>query len=186
MYCPKCGTQNNDNAVKFCRGCGEDLQLVAHALTKRESWHMNLVRKYDDYLNSQQPRAAESVFFGVLVGGLLLFAGLVNLIGKGFDGFVWTMLVLGIAMLIMPIPEYRRYKRGLSKQSREEKLEPRIKGDLSIYQPSRLSAGEPAEVFPAKTTGELLTANLHKEVAPPSVTEHTTKHLDSTNKRQTR
>ena len=185
MYCPKCGTQNNDNAVKFCRGCGEDLQLIKHALTKRESWQMTLVRKYDDYLDSQQPSGAEAMFFGVLIGSLLLFAGLVSLVGTGFDGFVWTMFVLGIAMLISPIPQYRRYKRGISKQSREENLEPRNKGYLSIYQPSQLSAGEPAEVLPAKTTGELLTAKLHYEVTPPSVAEHTTKHLDST-KHQTR
>ncbi len=178
MYCPKCGTQNNDDAVKFCRGCGEDLQLVSHALTKRESWHMTLTRKYDDYLNSKQPKAAEGAIFGGVMGVLFLIVGLVNLIEKSFDGFVWLMLLSGGGMLILSIPEFRRYKRSLSKQSREEKVKPRIKGDLSIYQPSRLSAREPAEVLPAKMTDELLTSNLHRGVAPPSVTEHTTKHLD--------
>jgi hypothetical protein len=34
MYCPKCGTQNIDNA-SFCRACGTNLSLVPQALTGR-------------------------------------------------------------------------------------------------------------------------------------------------------
>ncbi len=32
MYCPKCGTNNIDNA-SFCRACGTNLSLVPQALT---------------------------------------------------------------------------------------------------------------------------------------------------------
>ncbi|HEX9918011.1 MAG TPA: zinc-ribbon domain-containing protein, partial [Pyrinomonadaceae bacterium] len=31
MYCPKCGTQNTDDA-SFCRGCGANVSLVPQAL----------------------------------------------------------------------------------------------------------------------------------------------------------
>jgi hypothetical protein len=31
MYCPKCGTQNVDNA-SFCRGCGANVSLIPQAL----------------------------------------------------------------------------------------------------------------------------------------------------------
>ena len=34
MYCPKCGTQNADDA-SFCRGCGVNLSLVPQALEGR-------------------------------------------------------------------------------------------------------------------------------------------------------
>jgi len=33
MYCPHCGTQNVEE-TKYCRGCGQDLRLVAQAITK--------------------------------------------------------------------------------------------------------------------------------------------------------
>jgi zinc-ribbon domain len=32
MYCPKCGTQNIEDA-KFCRGCGADITLVSQAMS---------------------------------------------------------------------------------------------------------------------------------------------------------
>jgi len=34
MYCPKCGTQNADDA-SFCRGCGANVSLVPQALAGR-------------------------------------------------------------------------------------------------------------------------------------------------------
>lgn len=34
MYCPNCG-EHNQEAVAFCRACGEDLQIVSLALKKR-------------------------------------------------------------------------------------------------------------------------------------------------------
>ena len=33
MYCPHCGTQNLPE-TKYCRSCGQDLRLVAQAITK--------------------------------------------------------------------------------------------------------------------------------------------------------
>lgn len=181
MYCPKCGTQNNDESVKFCRGCGEDLRLVAHALTKRESWHMSLVRKYDDYLESAQPKAAESAIVGGLMGSLLLLGGLISF--KSSSGDSWLSIFTGCTMLILSLLEYGRYRRSFAKKSLEEKTEPRAKNDLSIYQPDSLPASKREKALPAKTTGELSTLRLQKQAAPPSVTEHTTKHLDSMNKR---
>ncbi|MGI9105935.1 MAG: zinc-ribbon domain-containing protein, partial [Pyrinomonadaceae bacterium] len=34
MYCPKCGTQNVDDA-SFCRGCGANVSLIPQALDGR-------------------------------------------------------------------------------------------------------------------------------------------------------
>src|SRR6267142_490673 len=34
MYCPGCGVQNVESAVRFCRGCGADLRLVSEAMSK--------------------------------------------------------------------------------------------------------------------------------------------------------
>ncbi|MGI8655791.1 MAG: hypothetical protein ACR2LC_11285 [Pyrinomonadaceae bacterium] len=142
---------------------------------------MTLVRKYDDYLESAQPNAAEGAIVGGAMGSMFLLGGLISL--KSSSGYVWLMILSGCFLLISSLLEYGRYRRSFAKKSREEKIEPRAKNDLSIYQPDSLPASEREKALPAKTTGELSTLRLQQPATPPSVTERTTKHLDSMNKR---
>lgn len=53
MYCPRCGAQNAD-ATKFCRACGDDLSIVAQAMTR----HLPavLADKLDAYLVRKNER----------------------------------------------------------------------------------------------------------------------------------
>jgi len=80
MYCPKCATQNVDEA-KFCRVCGAALEVVALALEGK------LVRRQDsanegptnqlidtEYLRAKGMRALATGGILVIVSLLLLFA----------------------------------------------------------------------------------------------------------------
>src|SRR4051812_28444125 len=85
MFCPKCGTQNIEDA-KFCRGCGADITLVPQAMTghlpEAGSDHENVVgvvwdasgRRRRHRQRGGEPRldkAITNVFMGI---GFLLVA----------------------------------------------------------------------------------------------------------------
>src|SRR3954447_14873329 len=48
MYCPHCGTQNLPE-TKYCRSCGNDLRLVAQAITK--SLPLLIAQRVDDAID---------------------------------------------------------------------------------------------------------------------------------------
>src|SRR5512132_2147107 len=48
MYCPHCGVLNAEE-TKYCRGCGEDLRLVAQAVTK--SLPLVIAQRVDDAID---------------------------------------------------------------------------------------------------------------------------------------
>jgi zinc-ribbon domain len=48
MYCPHCGTQNLAE-TKYCRSCGQDLRLVAQAITK--SFPLLIAQRVDDAID---------------------------------------------------------------------------------------------------------------------------------------
>src|SRR5690348_10251937 len=48
MYCPHCGTQNLPE-TKYCRSCGQDLRLVAQAITK--SLPLLIAQRVDDAID---------------------------------------------------------------------------------------------------------------------------------------
>ena len=48
MYCPHCGTQNLSE-TKYCRSCGQDLRLVAQAITK--SLPLLIAQRVDDAID---------------------------------------------------------------------------------------------------------------------------------------
>jgi uncharacterized membrane protein YvbJ len=53
MYCPKCAEPNADD-TKFCRACGENLTVVAQAMSKHLP--VVLVSKLDEYLGRKDER----------------------------------------------------------------------------------------------------------------------------------
>src|SRR5881394_705120 len=81
MYCPKCGTQNIDNA-SFCRACGTNLSLVPQALTGHlpqqparddETWDESLRARRRRKRNA--PPSIERAVTNICVGiGFLLAA----------------------------------------------------------------------------------------------------------------
>lgn len=87
MFCPRCATQNLDDA-KFCRACGADVHLVPQALAgllptqavKEEGGGKAAKRKKDEKDPKLLEKGMENVFVGVaflviFLAGLLWFRG---------------------------------------------------------------------------------------------------------------
>ncbi|MCA1615825.1 MAG: zinc ribbon domain-containing protein, partial [Acidobacteria bacterium] len=88
MFCPRCATQNLDDA-KFCRACGADVRLVPQALAglmpaglaKEEgAGKIEKKRKKDEKDPRLLEKGMENIFVGVaflviFLAGLLWFRG---------------------------------------------------------------------------------------------------------------
>jgi hypothetical protein len=163
MYCPKCGTQNIDNA-SFCRACGSNLSLVPQALTGHLPEAVSvgeMVRRSRRERKRDKPpsldRAVREVFSGIaficVAFAVLFYAP---------AGSIWWfwMFIPAFMGVGSGIGEYIRYKQS--------QKTPQLAS--SVYTP-------PA-VPPAPYGGELPPRNTADLYAPPSVTENTTRLLD--------
>ena len=161
MYCPKCGIQNNDQ-MKFCRGCGENLHLISQAMTRRLPGF--LVRKMDAYIENKNWRLRRQSIGGAVMGGMFIFLGLYEAIGTGAPwANEWFKLAFGCFMLLLGCWDYLVYKRSLS-------------ADVKVI-----------KMGGSSTTNELPPINAAHIVEPPaSVTESTTRQLESVNRHKTR
>jgi hypothetical protein len=170
MYCPKCGTENIEEA-NFCRGCGADLAPVSQALSgrvpeRRSASHDLEDRSRDRHerrnRGAKEPRidkAITNIFTGI---GFLLVAIMVYFFGPGGKAWWWTMLIPGFTTLGGGIAEYVRYKQLKGEEQKPPGTsEPRA---AAAVPPARVSA------LPPRNTSEM--------VPPPSVTEGTTRHLN--------
>ena len=174
MFCPRCGTENNNDGVKFCRSCGEDLRLMLQVMAKPKSWHIVLARQVEEYLVSKKQRSAEAGAFSLFCGFILLLAAIVN-------AFTWNWqwgVIMGLGALVFVFfgtLEWRRYKREIGEYTPEPE---RVCGDLSIYK----SALPSAEVHVTRNVERLNPAQSSQKspaaMPPASITEHTTKHLN--------
>ncbi|MFL6336523.1 MAG: zinc-ribbon domain-containing protein [Pyrinomonadaceae bacterium] len=163
MFCPKCATQNADDA-RFCRGCGTDISLVPQAvsgaLAERmaaaddDTRHGRRRYKYD-----RQPsieRAIKSIFMGIAFV-LIAFAVIMRMPG-GFTWGYWLFLPAA-AMLSKGVGMYLRLL-----EERKRLAPPAHNPTYTAVPPPR-----PASALPPRDTGEM--------IPPPSVTEGTTRHL---------
>jgi len=172
MYCPKCATQNTDDA-SYCRACGTDISLVTEALTGRVS-RAGADAQYEESLStgrsgkiSKRGREAptiekgiEEIFLGaafliIFLAGLLFFRG-------GFMIWVW-FIIPALACIGPGIGKILRAKR-------EEQNRALPSSAASSYRPDVASAPRLNTLEPSKTS-ELL------PTPPTSVTEGTTKLL---------
>jgi hypothetical protein len=151
MYCPKCGTQNNDD-VKFCRGCGENLKVISQAMSRRAP--VILASKIDAYFESKNERFRRDSILAAIMGSLWLLFGIKTLItGAGsLPGFPITM---GCLLLIWSVWQYMLYKRALFIRSNAENIR----------------AASPAEGLQIHDVGQI-------KVPPASINEFTTEPLD--------
>jgi hypothetical protein len=165
MYCPRCGVENPTEDVKFCRACGEDLRLTAQALGRRIRWADFLNNRLDNMLAGRYGLSARD-------GGINIFIGLAGLMiavyymltGVGAL-LVWVVtsltLLLGVGVGVYDVVIYRRSVRGFPRDV------DRVPGDLSILTKA-----------PAPGKAELGAGGPTNEIAPPGVTEGTTKRLE--------
>ncbi len=159
MFCPRCAEQNPDTAG-FCRVCGANIKLVPQALTGE------LPQVSDDSdcavfgrKRGAAPtldRAFKSIFMGIAF--LLISFALAFTIGR-----VWWFWML--------IPAFSFIGTGIAQYIRVREADKKRMLTSTTTQSSSISAGPPANLFPARNTGEL--------PSPPSVTEGTTRHLSA-------
>lgn len=148
MFCPKCGSQNIEQS-KFCRGCGADLGPVAALVAGKAPARVTAERHIE--LKSQAVRGL------VLGSGFFLVSALAFALstrGLTFSlfalAFAFVFLSSGIARLVQA--------RGLRELAQ---------------------ANDPPAIAPGQTEFPKPLRSLYEtdDLAPISVTEHTTKHL---------
>jgi len=157
MYCPHCGTQNLPE-TKYCRTCGEDLRLVAQAITK--SLPLLIAKRVDEAIDrgrggwrSYQLFRAENrrPYAQALMGFSALFVVVwMLMLGHGSVAFAsGFLLVMTVSLLLTSVREL--WARNTRKRALDE-------------------------LSNTVNTKELLEK---KEVSSASITESTTRALDS-------
>lgn len=166
MYCPKCGTDNNENA-RFCRACGMDISIVPMVLTgqlnealeKNPKRMARALKKQKEIEESMTWESAMSSFFTgvafllIFLGGLFFMRGL-------FMMWIWFI-----------IPSLGCMGSGLGKmfqlrQKEKQLLQNQNQSQTSLPFFSKTNISQ----MPSRDTNEFLSA-------PPSITENTTRHL---------
>ena len=161
MYCPKCGTQNTDEA-SFCRSCGANVSLIPQALTGQFDAPPAAgadVVKYGRRHKSASIENAVVPFFGGLGFFLVAIAVMLFMPGGRFWGF-W-LFIPAFFMMGGGVAAYLRWK--------EAQKTPQF----PAYAPP--SAIPPAPARAADLPPRRDTSDLYK---PGSVTEGTTRLLD--------
>jgi hypothetical protein len=156
MYCPKCGTANNED-TKFCRACGANLMLVPQALSgqlpEAPSRHRSRAER-------RAHRHGEDSLTSGITQAFIGMAFLIIALGLWFSKQFWGLWML--------IPAFALLGKGVAQI-------------VSIkYGPTLTPGGAQAAMPPAEGARELPPRNSQSFVPPPSVTEGTTRHLDAT------
>lgn len=165
MYCPKCGTQNVDDA-SFCRGCGANVSLIPQALDGRlpetsVADHERLRKRKEEEVEDEPnlSHAIVKVFVGI---AFLIVALSVKNVWQ-IAGHIWWfwMLIPAAGSLGTGVAEFVRLKQQQKPKS--------LTG--GVYVPPAIpNAMRGGELPPRKNAPDIYT--------PSSVTEHTTKLLD--------
>lgn len=165
MFCPKCATQNADDA-RFCRSCGTDISLVPQAMSgalaermaaaDEDTWHGRRRRGRRDRTPPSIESAIRSVFMAIAF--ILIAFAVVAWMPGGFTWGFWLLL-----------PAALNLSKGVGTYLRL--LEERKRLAPPAYNPAHTAVPPPrrASALPQRDTGEM--------IPPPSVTEATTRHL---------
>lgn len=173
MFCPKCGTQNPETG-KFCRSCGTDLGNVSAALSGELPAHFSDAGVA--HLHHEAKRRGDpNEIFGDAIKQILSGIGFLivafALLATGVAGgkfWWWTMLFPAFGLLSKGVADYLKAKRmekaqiGFSSQKQN-----------SLNQPTPNAALPPTQTVYVAPDSRYKTGDL----APPSVTDTTTKHL---------
>jgi hypothetical protein len=164
MFCPKCATQNADDA-RFCRSCGVDISLVPQAVTGGLA--ERLAAAEDDTRHGRRrrhrgdgPPSIESALRSLFMGIAFVLIAL-TIVWRMPGGFAWGywLLIPAAGMLAKGVGAYMRVS--------EEKKRLAPPAHQPMY--TAVPPPRPASALPPRDTGEM--------PPPPSVTEGTTRHL---------
>jgi hypothetical protein len=166
MYCPKCGTQNVDDA-SFCRGCGANVSLVPQALAGHAPAPIAEGQPgQPDRQKRDEPPNLTQAIVKICVGIAFVIVALSVKNVYQIAGHVWWfwMLIPAAGSLGGGIAEFVRLYQRQQKQT----------GRLSpgnAYVPPIISQTPRAAELPQPPAG----ADFYR---PSSVTENTTKLLE--------
>lgn len=168
MYCPKCGTQNVDDA-SFCRGCGANVSLVPQALAGRlpESIVVDGEGQEMKKHERDDPPSLSDAIVKTFIGIAFILVALSVKNVWQMAGHVWWfwLLIPAAGSLGSGIAEFVRLNQQGQKPNQ-------LAG--RGYMPPAIPAASPraAELPPRRSssTSEIYT--------PSSVTENTTKLLE--------
>jgi hypothetical protein len=165
MFCPKCATQNADDA-KFCRSCGSDISLVPQAVTGQLAERLAAAEDSMRYGRRRRhrgdkgPPSIERAVKSFFMGLAFVFVALAVAIWAPAGRLWWFwMLIPAFGMLSDGVSTYLRLAEE------KKRLSP------PVYVPAQTAVPPPrhASALPPRNTGEM--------IPPPSVTEGTTRHL---------
>lgn len=169
MFCPKCGIQNPETG-KFCRSCGTDLGNVSDALSGKLVQQKNLIDRKGKAINWEG--ALTKLFMGV---AFLIISVVLGISGRGGGWWFW-MLIPGFMFVGGGLAQYLQLKKA-EQGGRFGSPE-----QAAIETPAQHAGLPPSQneyVSPVESrykTGDL---------APPSVTDGTTKLLELDSEGQT-
>ncbi|MCA1600185.1 MAG: zinc ribbon domain-containing protein [Acidobacteria bacterium] len=149
MYCPKCGQEQASESVRFCSRCGFKLNTVEEALAKR------LIKM--------------AMYLVLTICAISGWGSITT--GPGYMG------VRVIITLIAAITFYLLFSRDL-KHIFYKLFSQYIEQIKQVRSASQESALPLAQTMPVPTLGSHR-VNTAEMVQPPSVTEHTTRLLDT-------
>jgi hypothetical protein len=162
MYCPRCATQNIDIA-KFCRSCGANLSLVPQALSGHlpEGPSDTIEKAIRGAIKRRrEPNLARglrktSIGFAFLMAVAVIF---------------FTKHSVGVGAIWLLIPAFMLLAKGIGE----------VITVISEGRGAKQLAAPPAALH----TNRLSPQPSNDPLAPPSVTEGTTRHLDTAPERQ--
>jgi hypothetical protein len=108
MFCPKCAAPNNDD-VKFCRVCGENLTVIAQAMARH--FPVTLVSRLDSYLERKHERLRRDSILSGLSGLFLFLSGIWQVTHAGGWPAVF-MLVGALIFFVVSTWDLLVYKRS--------------------------------------------------------------------------
>ena len=156
MYCPKCATQNIDGA-RYCRSCGANLSLVPQALSGHlsEDRALNVKRAVEGAMKRRrQPDLARGIRMAFLgLAFLTIVAALFLTRGSSGFGAIWLL-----------IPAFMFLGKGIA--------------EIITVLSAANAEGEISRPQSAPSTNQLSPHQEYESLAPPSVTEGTTRHMD--------
>lgn len=180
MFCPKCGTKNPEDG-KFCRSCGQDLGNVSAAMSGDLAPLLSElgIESGDNYVRKEAVRRKDpaEVYgdgvkavitgFGFLIVSLaLLFTGV-----AGGQKWWWALL----------FPAFFAFARGLSDLLKSRKMQAlRSPSTFATTAPNSLGTARLNELIsPAQSVISPADSTYKTgDLAPPSVTDSTTRHLE--------
>ena len=160
MYCPKCGRENPEKQ-NFCTSCGLNLETVALALMN-DSQASGPGRSMAIFRGDNTSwQALLTYAFVLIAAGILIGALGYKVLGEKTLGDVGTLVSLVGVLVIMLKGIFLAIPAPSTTTARESKA---LAEHDRIGNSSSASSSAP---LPALLSAE-----------PPSITEHTTKHLD--------